>query len=129
MLKPVHGASGRGVQLITPRTADDALAAVVADVGTRDLLVQEFIPEIAEGETQFVLFDGTVSHAVLKRPGADEFRTNSVFNPDLQILHPPPDASQRVEALVRRLGIRPLYARVDVVMRGTTPILFKLEVN
>ena len=129
MLKPMNGASGRGVQLVTPRTVDQVLAAVVADVGARDLLVQEFIPEIADGETQYVLFDGKVSHAVWKRPRADEFRTNSAFTPELHLVAPLPPASERIEALVRRLGVRPLYARVDVAMRGTVPVLFEFEVN
>ena len=129
VLKPVHGASGRGVTLVTRQTVDEALDAVTSDVGERSLLVQAFIPEIAEGETQFVLFDGTVSHAVLKRPRAGEFRTNSVFAPDLELLDPLPAATGRIEALVRRMGVRPLYTRVDVVMRGAVPVLLEFEVN
>ncbi len=129
VLKPVNGASGRGVQLVTPPTVNQALAAVVADVGVRDLLVQEFIPEIADGETQFVLFDGKVSHAVLKRPRAGEFRTNSAFTPDVELLVRLPAATERVEAMVQRMAVQPLYARVDVVMRGAMPVLFEFEVN
>ena len=129
VLKPVNGASGRGVQLVTPGTVNQALTAVIADVGVRDLLVQEFVPEIAGGETQFVLFDGRVSHAVLKRPLPGEFRTNSVFTPEVELLVPLPAATERVEAMVQRMVVQPLYARVDVVMRGTVPVLFEFEIN
>lgn len=129
VLKPVNGASGRGVQLVTPRTVDQALAAVMADVGVRDLLVQEFVPEIADGETQYVLFDGKVSHAVLKRPLPGEFRTNSTFTPEVELLVRLPAATEQIEALVQRMAIRPLYARVDVVMRETAPVLFEFEIN
>ena len=101
----------------------------MADVGVRDLLVQEFVPEIADGETQYVLFDGKVSHAVLKRPLAGEFRTNSAFAPDVELLVRLPAATERVEAMVQRMAVRPLYARVDVVMRGTVPVLLEFEVN
>ncbi len=129
VLKPINGASGRGVQLVTPGTVNQALTATLADVGVRDLLVQEFVPEIAGGETQFVLFDGKVSHAVLKRPLPGEFRTNSVFTPEVELLVPLPAAAERVEAMVQRIAVQPLYARVDVVMRGTVPVLFEFEVN
>ena len=129
VLKPVNGASGRGVQLVTPGTVNQALTAVIADVGVRDLLVQEFVPEITGGETQFVLFDGRVSHAVLKRPLPGEFRTNSVFTPEVELLVPLPAATERVEAMVQRMAVQPLYARVDVVMRGMVPVLFEFEVN
>lgn len=61
------------------------------------------------------------------RPG--EFRTNSAFAPDVELLVPLPEAVGRIEALVRRIGIRPLYARVDVVMRAETPVLLEFEVN
>lgn len=73
---------------------NQALAAVVADIGLRSLLVQEFVPEIAQGETQFVLFDGKVSHAVLKRPRPGEFRTNSAFAPEMELLVPLPAATE-----------------------------------
>ena len=129
VLKPVNGASGRGVQLVTPGTVGTALAAVITDVGLRDLLVQEFVPEITAGETQFILFDSKVSHAVLKQPLPGEFRTNSVFAPKVHLLVPPPEAKERIEALVRRIAVQPLYARVDVAMRRTIPVLFEFEVN
>ena len=129
VLKPVNGASGRGVHLVTSATVAQALAAVVADIGLRSLLVQEFVPEIAQGETQFVLFDGKVSHAVLKRPRPGEFRTNSAFAPEVKLLVPLPAATERIEAMVRRIAVRPLYARVDVVMREMVPVLLEFEVN
>ncbi len=43
------------------------------------ILVQEFLPEIAEGEVSLVYFDGVFSHAIRKCPPAGEFRVNSRF--------------------------------------------------
>jgi glutathione synthase/RimK-type ligase-like ATP-grasp enzyme len=129
VLKPVSGASGRGVQLARRDALPAVLAEIAADVGERDLLVQAFIPEIAAGEEQIVLFDGIASHAQRKLPPPGEFRTSSVHAPERTRIDPLPDYVPRVEAMVRRMAPVPLYARIDVVRRGDDLVLIECEIN
>ena len=129
VLKPVSGASGRGVQLAQRHALPEVLATIAADVGRRDLLVQAFIPEIAAGEEQIVLFDGVASHAQRKLPPPGEFRTSSVHAPARERIDPLPDYVPRIEAMVRRMVPLPLYARIDIVRRGEDLVLIECEIN
>jgi glutathione synthase/RimK-type ligase-like ATP-grasp enzyme len=129
VLKPVHGASGRGVQTVTRAGVADVLAVIEEDVGRRDLLVQEFLPEIAEGEVQMIFFGGKFSHAVRKVPVLGEYRTNVKFKPAVEVFEPPISIIQQAEAILRVLNTTPLYARVDGVLRGGIFVLIELELN
>ena len=59
----------------------DTVADAVPRLAAGDVLVQEFLPEIAEGELSMVYFDGVFSHAIRKRPPEGEFRSNSRYGP------------------------------------------------
>jgi ABC-type dipeptide/oligopeptide/nickel transport system ATPase subunit len=109
VLKPVSGASGRGVQLAQRHALPEVLATIAADVSRRDLLVQAFIPEIAAGEEQIVLFDGVASHAQRKLPPPGEFRTSSVHAPE---------RASRVAAVAETVGLAGFLDRKPAQLSG-----------
>ena len=69
VVKPATGGGGHSVELLSRDTVADAVPRLAAG----DVLVQEFLPEIAEGELSMVYFDGVFSHAIRKRPPKGEF--------------------------------------------------------
>jgi len=61
---------------------DDAgahAAEVEGILRDRGLLIQPFLPEIAEGELSLLFFDGVFSHAVRKRPKPGDYRVQFQF--------------------------------------------------
>ena len=66
------------------------------------MLVQEFLPEIAEGELSLIYFDGIFSHAVRKRPPQGEFRVNSRFGATRSAETPPREVTEQGAAACAR---------------------------
>jgi glutathione synthase/RimK-type ligase-like ATP-grasp enzyme len=92
------------------------------------VLVQEFLPEIADGELSLIYFDGIFSHAVRKRPPQGEFRVNSRFGATRSAEMPARAVTEQGAAALRPLPELPLYARVDGVVRDGALIVIEVEV-
>jgi hypothetical protein len=97
------------------------------------VLVQPFAPQIvADGEWSLIFFDGLLSHTILKRPQADDFRVQPQFG-GTSAAAPAPDAAiahaRHVLDIAQRLtNSALLYARVDGVMVDGVFTLMELEV-
>ena len=124
VVKPATGASGHSVELV----ARDATVDTLPRLAAGDVLVQEFLPEIAHGELSLVYFDGVFSHAIRKRPPSGEFRVNSRFGATREAETPPPAVRGQGAAALRALPETPLYARVDGVVRDGALIVIEVEV-
>ena len=66
IVKPATGASGHSVELLQRATLDRQIAGLSAEARASGVVVQEFLPEIAEGELSLIYFDGVFSHAIRK---------------------------------------------------------------
>lgn len=137
--------SGRDV-VVKPTVSGGAWHTVRGKVGTADFdqactrlpkeldyLVQPFVPEIASnGEWSLMYFDGTYSHAVLKRPTAGDYRVQEQHGGS--IVPATPDdavvqAASKTLAATAALGHRELaYARVDGVVANGQFLVMELEV-
>ena len=104
-------------------------AKFAEQLAARDVLVQAFLPEIAErGEWSLLYFGGRFSHAVLKRARAGDFRVQHVHGGTIE--------AREASAALRGLADRTmevgapdaLYARVDVVESAAGLRLMELEV-
>ena len=104
------------------------MADAVPRLAAGDVLVQEFLPEIAEGELSMVYFDGVFSHAIRKRPPEGEFRSNSRYGPTRAAETPAGEVAEQGAAALRVLPEMPLYARVDGVVRDGALIVIEVEV-
>jgi glutathione synthase/RimK-type ligase-like ATP-grasp enzyme len=128
VVKPATGASGYYVDLVTAGEIAGLIGRLPDKVRAGGVVVQEFLPEIAEGELSLVYFDGAFSHAVRKRPPPGEFRVNSRFGATRHSETPGPDIVAQGVAALRALPERPLYARIDGVVREGSLIVLEVEV-
>lgn len=128
VVKPASGASGHSVDLVQAATLARQVAGLSDEARASGVVVQEFLPEIAEGELSMVFFDGVFSHAIRKRPPPGEFRSNSRYRPTLSAATPPRDVTMQGAACLRALPEMPLYARVDGVVRHDQLIVIEVEV-
>jgi glutathione synthase/RimK-type ligase-like ATP-grasp enzyme len=118
VVKPASGASGHSVELVKRPTLAEQVAGLSDEARASGVVVQEFLPEIAEGELSLVYFDGVFSHAIRKRPPQGEFRSNSRFGPTRTAEMPLREVAAQGAACLRALPEMPLYARVDGVVRA-----------
>ena len=128
VVKPASGASGYSVELVRRATLAQQVAGLSDEARAAGVVVQEFLPEIAEGELSMVYFDGVFSHAIRKRPPPGEFRSNSRYGPTRNAEIPPAAVQGEGAACLRALPERPLYARVDGVVRDGQLIVIEVEV-
>jgi glutathione synthase/RimK-type ligase-like ATP-grasp enzyme len=128
VVKPASGASGYSVELVKRATLARQVAGLSDEARAAGVVVQEFLPEIAEGELSMVYFDGVFSHAIRKRPPPGEFRSNSRFGPTRNAETPPAAVQAEGAACLAALPEVPLYARVDGVVRNGQLIVIEVEV-
>lgn len=129
VIKPLIGASGFGVERVARGGEAGALARAMARKPTAQVLVQEFLPEIADGELAGVFFDGAFSHGLRRVPVAGEFRINTQYGGRMEAITLTPDVIDAMAAVLALLPERPLYARVDGVARAGRFMLIEVEVN
>lgn len=77
VIKPLDGAGGRGVLLLT---SDDINSGSIIDLltveGSRPVMVQEYLPAVRQGDKRVILLDGEPLGAILRVPRHDDLRAN-----------------------------------------------------
>ena len=74
VVKPVDGFAGRDVWLVPDGHAAVALLESATHGGRRQVIAQQYLPAVEHGNKRLFLLDGEIVGAVLRRPGADDFR-------------------------------------------------------
>jgi glutathione synthase/RimK-type ligase-like ATP-grasp enzyme len=131
ILKPA--VAGASLGLVRVRGQAEARAAQTTldrDIATADLMLQPFLPTIAQGELSLLYLGGAPSHAVLKRPRSGEIRVQPQFGGSVEpVAEPPADAVELAERVLAEVDADLLYARVDLVRDGDGALrLIELEV-
>jgi glutathione synthase/RimK-type ligase-like ATP-grasp enzyme len=93
----------------------------------REYLIQEFVPEITSGELSFVFFGGQFSHCIRKTPKTGDFRTQGELGATQARYEPTYDEIDGASQVLALAPEQPLFARVDLVRRGSTLLLMELE--
>lgn len=127
VVKPAIGASGVGVERV--RRGEEAAALARAGGRGGRVLIQEFLPEIAQGELAGVFFDGAFSHGLRRLPAPGQFRVNSRYGGRMEAATLVPDVVAQMAAVLGLLPEPALYARVDGLVRDGRFTLMELEVN
>ena len=131
VIKPAIGASSTGVWQSSRDEAITNSDRFQSALVTRDLMVQEYLPEISAGERSVVFVRGEYSHAWNDIPEAEDFsafdETDLGYEPTVSIRE---QARRVVETACEQIGWQPNqlpYARVDYVEREESILLLELE--
>ncbi|MEE2565393.1 ATP-grasp domain-containing protein [Hyphobacterium marinum] len=82
-------------------------------------LIQPFLSAAeTEGETTLLFFDRQFSHALVKKPKAGDYRTQSMYGASEAAVTPPDDAIETAQAALEAVAGDLLYGRVDLMRRG-----------
>ena len=123
IVKPPVSASATGTHRIRPGEAIPA-----GERGQR-MMIQPFLPSIAtEGEYALILFDGALSHTLLKRPKGGDFRVQPHLGGTTEKCDAPPGAEELAAAALAAAPAEASYARVDMV-RGADGELQIMELE
>jgi glutathione synthase len=120
VVKPVDGFAGQDVWLLSDDASAMALAESATSAGARHVIVQEFLPDVADGNKRLFLLDGEIVGAVLRRPSDRDFR----IGPPFAVADVDADDCAIVAALA------PLLERHGIAVAGLDVIAGRLiEVN
>lgn len=126
VIKPCVAATAYQTFLMDAMRPDQARFAEL--VSSHDLLVQEFIEEVQTmGEWSLIFFEGEFSHAVVKKPKANDFRVQNDFGGTYSVAIPSEGIIKQAGKVINTLHHRVTYARVDGVMSGENLLLMELE--
>ena len=125
VVKPVSGQDGHGlVRLRLEERADWPDLSYPR----QEALVQAFEPTIeAFGETTLTFFAGEFSHAVRRLPAHNEWRANRQFGVQLEPVAVADTEIAEAKRILDHVPGRPLYGRVDGILRPDGFILMELE--
>jgi glutathione synthase/RimK-type ligase-like ATP-grasp enzyme len=130
VLKPAVSASAYNTHLVTATDAPGMVATLEATGDRRDWLVQAFVEEIkSTGEWSLVFIDGAFTHAVIKRPAADDFRVQARFGGTTAPAVPGASTLSRAYRVLEALPTTPLYARIDGVETANGFLLMEVELH
>jgi hypothetical protein len=128
VVKPVVSASAHE----TWRTSLEAAAGDQERFGRLvlegDVMVQPFLREIeSAGEWSLVFLGDRFSHAVVKRPKADDFRVQKQFGGSRELVEPEPWLIAAARVALDAAPGRSLYSRVDGCVVNGRFLLMELE--
>jgi glutathione synthase len=120
VVKPVDGFAGRDVWLVRDDEGAVAFLESATHGGTRQVILQEYLPDVADGNKRLFVLDGEIIGAVLRRPSAEDFRIG------------PPVAAAAVDPVDEHIvaTIAPCLAEHGLALAGLDVIAGRLiEVN
>lgn len=128
VVKPTVGVGAADVQLVDPGALAHALDRLADRRSLTDYLVQPLVESVrSEGEWSFIHVDGALSHALLKRPAAGDYRAHGIYGGTVDVVEPRRDDAAQAEAMLARLPFDPLYARLDLVRLDGRLVVMELE--
>lgn len=116
VVKPVIGANGQDAFRFSRHEDPVRWAGISERFPGRACMVQPFMDKvIAEGEFSLFFFNGAFSHAILKTPAANEFRSQEERGAEVRAIEPEPALLSRGQQAMAALSTVPLYGRIDFV--------------
>ena len=88
------------------------------------MMAQPFLSTIErEGELSFIFIDGELSHALLKRAAAGDYRIQSLYGGTETAIAPTAADVSAAKSVLETLDETPLYARVDMLRNESGDLL------
>lgn len=128
ILKPTIGLGASHSQRVALDELDATLMELRASQPQHQYLVQPFIEAIlSEGEWSFIYFNRQLSHVLLKKPAANDYRVQGIYGGTVQPATPAPDDLLQAEAVIAALPFDLLYARLDFLRVNGTLSVIEIE--
>lgn len=103
VIKPLDLAGGSGVMMLTKGDKNTrAIVQLVTGENTRLAMVQEFLPDVVNGDKRVLLLDGEVLGAINRVPRKDDFRSNIHVGGSVE----PYDVSEAERAMIADIAKR-----------------------
>ena len=110
VVKPPISASATGTHRIVPGQP------IPPSEQRQRMLIQPYLPTIAtEGEYALILFEGTLSHSLVKRPKPGDFRVQPHLGGTTHACEAPDGAQELALAALAAAPTTATYARVDII--------------
>ncbi|MEX2171843.1 MAG: hypothetical protein WD851_21160 [Pirellulales bacterium] len=128
VIKPVVGAGAVDAFRLTLPQARDRGGELQRMFADRECMVQPFLPAVVEeGEFSLILFNGELSHTILKTPKPHDFRVQEEYGSTIRLVETEPALIAAAVAAMECVEPTPLYARVDFVRHQGRFVLMELE--
>ena len=128
VVKPTISGTSMNTWVVSRGDHDSHDAELSGLLAKRDMMIQEFMPEILLGEWSIVFFGGEFSHAAVKRAKAGDFRVQDEHGGTWGQENAPLELIEQARRVLACVDEDLLYARVDGVVRDGRFILMELEV-
>jgi glutathione synthase/RimK-type ligase-like ATP-grasp enzyme len=129
VVKPAVSLNGEDTYLIEKADTEGILKHSAEINKTRDLLLQQFIPEIQSGgELSLIFFNKKFSHAIQKTAKAGEFRIHEEHGGSRRAYTPTAEVLKFASDVVSHITDDMLFCRVDLVQSGKKIYLIELEI-
>jgi glutathione synthase len=101
VIKPLDGAGGFGVMLLSQEDKNKrAIVDLLTLEGRRSALLQEYLPEVRDGDKRVLMLDGKLLGAIRRVPQRDDIRANIHVGGTVE----PTTLSEREAVLVAEVG-------------------------
>ena len=116
IVKPQVGTNSQHQVVLRHPVAAEQLAELQRQYRERPFFVQPFIDSVqGEGEYSLFFFGGEYSHAILKTPAQDDFRSQEEHGAEIRSIAATEEQVAAAEKLLSLVDPQPTYARVDIV--------------
>ena len=115
VLKPVFSGAARHTYRLDQKNLVSHESIFQQLIEQEPMLLQNFQHKVVtEGEKSLMLFDGLVTHAVLKVAKPGDFRVQDDFGGSVHEYHPTKEEIAFAEKTIEACSEKPIYARVDI---------------
>ena len=123
VLKPVVSGAARNTFRFNQTTIDELEETYNNLITNEDMMLQPFLSSIPKvGEVSVVVINGFVTHAVLKKAKAGDYRVQDDFGGTVHEHTPTPEEIIVAQQAVTSCTPQPMYARVDLVRDNSNSI-------
>ena len=127
IIKPAVGASAFGITKLSSNNKNEVHKTIATLLKVGDVIIQPFMKEIYDGEISFIFFNKQFSHAVLKKPTLQDFRTQPEFGGTEKRTFPSDQMIGSASNILQKIKSPLLYTRLDAIVVNNNLQLMELE--
>ena len=128
VIKPIVGGGSSYTTCLPSRELAAMLEDLAASRSDMDFFVQPFVDTVVnEGEWSYVFFNRQLSHVLLKKPAAGDYRVQGIYGGSVVRADANVSDLQQAEAIIARLPVEHLYARIDFVRLNGRLAIMEVE--